>query len=102
MACHKTHHLLTKEVRKALENIAAPDSPSKDFGIDKIIHKTKIELDETGTEAAAATAVVLCKGEIAIVSEKTYYVYLNRPFVYMIVDDATGLPLFMGTVQSIA
>lgn len=84
-----------------LENIAAPDSPSKDFGIDKIIHKTKIELDETGTEAAAATAVVLCKGEIAIVSEKTYYVYLNRPFVYMIVDDATGLPLFMGAVQSI-
>ena len=43
----------------------------------------------------------ICKGEIAIVSEKSYYVYLNRPFVYMIVDDATGLPLFMGAVQSI-
>ena len=86
-----------------LENIAAPDSPSKEFGISKIIHKTKIDLNETGTEAAAATAVEIRKLEAVIANpEKSYYVYLNRPFVYMIVDDATGLPLFMGAVLDAA
>ena len=85
-----------------LENIAAPDSPSKEFAVSTIIHKTKIDLNETGTEAAAATAVEIRKLEVVIANpEKSYYVYLNRPFVYMIVDDATGLPLFTGAVQSI-
>jgi serine protease inhibitor len=33
--------------------------------------------------------------------ENTYYVTLDRPFVYMIVDARTDLPVFMGTVQSL-
>jgi len=84
-----------------LENIAAPDSPSKEFAVSKIIHKTKIDLNKTGIEAAAATAAEICKGEAALPSGDIYYVYLNRPYVYMIVDDATGLPLFMGAVRNI-
>jgi serpin B len=28
-------------------------------------------------------------------------VYLDRPFLYMIIDDATGVPVFMGTVMSL-
>ena len=63
-----------------------------------VIHKTFISLDEKGTKAAAVTRVD--------VNTETAYEYplkvtLDRPFVYMIVDNATSLPIFIGTVTDI-
>ena len=87
-----------------LSRIAAPDSAEKDFYISKVIHSAAIDLDAEGTEASASTAVIIsrCEGVIEIDKYEDYYVYLDRPFVYMIVDDATGLPLFMGAVLDAA
>ena len=66
-----------------------------DIFISRVLHKAKIISDADGTKAAAATSVeIKCMGTIQ--EEKT--VYLNRPFVYMIIDNETQLPIFMGTV----
>ena len=76
-------------------NMAADDSLPLCIG--DVIHKTHIELDEQGTRAAAATAVVMKGGAMAVEKE----VILDRPFVYAIVDTKAGLPVFMGTVMEI-
>ena len=70
--------------------------------IDEVLHKTYIELNKKGTEAAAVTAVV-AKATSIMPSEEMIIktVYLNRPFVYAIIDTQTGLPLFIGSVKKI-
>ena len=66
-----------------------------DLYIGEIYHKTHIEVDRMGTRAAAATAVeVRAKG--MLVEEPPKEIVLDRPFVYAIVDNATGLPIFLG------
>ena len=67
--------------------------------IGSIIHKTHIEVDRKGTRAAAVTAVEMrVKG--AIVEEMPKSIVLDRPFVYAIVDNATGIPVFLGCQNS--
>lgn len=60
--------------------------------------KTYIEVSRHGTKAAAVTWGDI-KNESAPMEPK--YVYLDRPFVYAIVDNATGLPLFVGVVTAL-
>lgn len=68
------------------------------LSLDRVIHKTKIDLDEKGTRAAAVTAV-MAKANSAMIDVK--YVKLNRPFVYAIIDNTNKLPVFIGTVNNI-
>ena len=63
--------------------------------IGSVFHKTFISVDEKGTEAGAVTSVTM-DTECAL--EQSKQVYLNRPFVYMIVDGESKLPVFIGTV----
>lgn len=72
---------------------------SGDLAISRVLHKTVIELTEAGTRAAAVTAVEDVPESIPI--PPAYSVILNRPFVYMILDRKTCLPIFMGTVTDI-
>ncbi|MBO4877288.1 MAG: hypothetical protein J5501_04680 [Ruminococcus sp.] len=68
--------------------------------IDEVIQKTNIELTEKGTKAAAATAVMMAAGAAFDPNPPRYiYIYLNRPFVYMIVDE-NDIPAFIGCVSS--
>ena len=69
--------------------------------VSKVIHKTHIELDKNGTKAAAATAVVIGKGAAAPSHEEPKEVYLDRPFIYAIVDTDTGIPVFLGVVNTL-
>ncbi|MBQ6076203.1 MAG: serpin family protein [Lachnospiraceae bacterium] len=69
-------------------------SRSEPLYISKVLHKTHIDLDSAGTRAAAVTAVTVNFGAMP----DYRVVILNRPFVYMIVDTAAGLPVFIGTV----
>lgn len=64
--------------------------------INSVLHKTFISVAEQGTRAGAATTVEIACGA-AMEPEEIREVILNRPFVYMIVDCETGIPLFMGT-----
>ncbi len=66
--------------------------------IDEVLHKTFISVDELGTKAGAVTKVEL-KAESAEVT--SYTVRLDRPFVYFIIENTTGLPVFMGCVTDI-
>lgn len=66
--------------------------------ISRVLHKTYIETNEEGSEAAAVTAV-----EIAVTSagpSQTVYFTVNRPFVYFIQEKSTGTILFIGTVMN--
>ena len=63
--------------------------------IGTVIHKTMIDVDRHGTKAAAATVVVMEKSA-AIEMEEPYRVVLDRPFVFAIVDNASGVPIFLG------
>ena len=69
--------------------------------ISRVLHKSFIAVDERGTKAGAATAVEMVAESAAgpIAEPKT--VYLDRPFVYMLVDMESGAPLLMGTLTQI-
>ena len=68
--------------------------------INKVLHKTFISVDELGTKAGAVTMVAMSTGgSSGPVESKT--VILDRPFVYAIIDNATNLPIFIGTVMSV-
>ncbi len=66
--------------------------------IREILHKAFVSVDEAGTEAAAATAVVM-QQESAPPSPVS--VTVDRPFIFLIRDQETGAVLFMGRVMKI-
>ena len=67
--------------------------------IDEIIHKVKVEVDEAGTVAAAATAVVACFGAAPRAEPPPFQMRCDRPFAFSIVAlQPTPLVLFAGTV----
>ena len=73
-------------------------STSGNVYIGRVLHKTFICVDEKGTKAGAATAVEI-KNEMA--AEMTGEIVLDRPFVYLIIDNETGIPLFMGQILNL-
>ena len=84
-------------------------TPSADFSpmtsewakIDSIIHKAHIELDRRGTKAAAATAVMMVGCAAPDMWDETKSVILDRPFVYAIMHNETGLPVFTGIMNQL-
>ena len=66
--------------------------------IGNVVHKTRIQVDELGTVAGASTSVSIQTDGIEMEKRS---VYVDRPFVYMIIDNQTNLPLFMGMVTDI-
>lgn len=71
-----------------------PDS----YYISQVLHATKLEVNEKGTKAAAATAAVMACGA-AMPPEDAVTLILDHPFLYGIADLETGLPLFLGTFE---
>ena len=71
----------------------APDGP---LYVSSVVHKARIEVNEKGTEAAAATVV-----EVEDAAAPTDYreLVLDRPFCYAVVDLERGVPLFLGTFE---
>ena len=66
--------------------------------IGTVVHKAYIDVDEQGTEAAAATAV----GMTALAAFRPpppVTMVVDRPFLFAIVHTATGLPLFLGQLS---
>jgi serpin B len=80
--------------------MVTPDSKDE-LKIGQILHKTHIELDENGTKAAAATAIIMNKATSVGPKEEEFVdIYLDRPFIYALVDSETNIPLFIGTIDS--
>ncbi|XP_077044818.1 alpha-2-antiplasmin isoform X2 [Agelaius phoeniceus] len=60
--------------------------------VSSVQHQATLELKEDGVEASAATSVVLSRSVSAF--------SLDRPFIFIIFEDETGIPLFIGSVQN--
>ncbi len=70
--------------------------------VSKITHKSFIEVNEEGTEAAAITIVDSVFGkDIEITPPEPFRMVVDRPFLYAIVDSYTGGILFIGAVNEI-
>jgi serpin B len=67
--------------------------------ISAVEHQAYLDVDEKGTEAAAATAVVM-RVSAVIRQDPPVTVTVDRPFLFAITDTATGLPLFLGQVTN--
>lgn len=101
------------DLERLLSEMGMPEAFSKraDFSgmtgddslmIDKVIHKAMIDVSETGTEAAAATAVVMImKTSIEPEPDRTVVFHADRPFLYFIKDNTHNSILFMGRMVKV-
>lgn len=78
-------------------------SADEKFYVSEVIQKTKLELDENGTKAAAATAATItnCAAPQQPEEREKKYVYLDRPFAFLIYDSAADRIVFMGKVTDV-
>lgn len=94
-------------VLKNMGMVDAFDSSSADFSrlgqsargnifINRVIHKTFIEVGELGTRAGASTVVEMFPESAPMLVKQ---VDLDRPFVYMIIDWENKVPFFIGTMM---
>lgn len=77
---------------KMFEGISTNDN----VWIDDVLQKTFIEVDEDGTEAAAATAVIMKNTAAFPIEEEIKEFKADKPFIYFILDEGTKEVLFMG------
>jgi serpin B len=66
----------------------------RDLFISAVIHKAFVDVNEEGTEAAAATAVVV--GLTAVGPKETPVFHADHPFLFLIRDNSSGSLLFIG------
>ncbi|MDD4127896.1 MAG: serpin family protein, partial [Methanomicrobium sp.] len=72
---------------------------TKNLAISDVVHKAYVDVNEEGTEAAAATAVMM--RATAVLEEDPAPVFIaDHPFIFMIQDDETGNIIFMGRVAN--
>ncbi len=101
----------TVELKEALKNMGislAFDSENADLEhigqveggnlyVGNALHKAYISVAEKGTRAGAVTVMDLCGS--AGPGQEPVYIYLDRPFVYMLIDTNTNIPFFIGTMM---
>jgi serpin B len=69
----------------------------RELFISQVVHKAFVSVDEAGTEAAAATAVIM---KVTALPTTPVEFRVNRPFIFLIRDIETGSLLFMGRVSN--
>lgn len=75
-------------------------SKTTSLSISKVIHKTFVEVDEEGSEAAAVTAVEMIATSIGG-SEYVENYLVNKPFLFAIKEKSTGIIIFIGKIGTI-
>jgi serpin B len=91
---------------KTLQNMGMADAFSmnadlsgmdgtQDLFIQDVVHKAFVDVDEAGTEAAAATAVMIA---LKAMPQQPVTLTIDRPFVFFIRDIQTGTVLFVGRI----
>ena len=98
-------------LKSALQNMGmaiAFDSDKADFRnlstvkafIGEVKHKTFVEVNEEGTEAAAATSIEMKVTSASPSEETPFQMIVDRPFFFTISDRQTGTIIFMGAIQN--
>jgi serpin B len=67
--------------------------------VDEILQKVRVQVDEQGTKAAAATALMM-KDMAMLPVEEPVEMNVNRPFVFVISDSESGSVCFAGAVEN--
>ncbi|EYF04151.1 serpin family protein [Chondromyces apiculatus] len=83
--------------RADFTGIANPPNPSDRLSISRVFHKAFVKVDEKGTEAAAATGVVMSTRGMPRPEESVEF-RADHPFLYFVRDLRSGMILFMGRV----
>lgn len=104
----KLNYFLIFKLSKHFKELGAThafDSAKADFSginsnpdglhISKVFHKAVVEINEEGTEAAAATGLMLGTRMLAMQLE-THEFHCNRPFIFVINENTHNNILFMG------
>jgi serpin B len=93
-------------LNEALQNLGMKSAfgPEADFsmigdnlGINEVAHKAKIQVEEWGTKAAAATGIEVYTTAIRV-SEPINFI-VEKPFIFFIRDKKSGSILFMGEMD---
>jgi serine protease inhibitor len=81
------------------DGMSESQDPAQKLHVSKVLHKAFVEVSEKGTEAAAATAVMMPKAEAAPASVPfTPTFKADRPFLFLVRDRQSGSVLFLGRV----
>jgi serpin B len=101
-----TTGLQLSETLKSMGMVSAFDATTADFSmmtggrdlfISAVIHKAFVDVNEEGTEAAAATDVAMTLSAAPFRDRKKPPVFrADHPFIFLIRDDRTGVILFLG------
>ncbi len=73
------------------------DPPSNGLSISGAYHRATIEVNDIGTEASAATVIVMMEVSAEVAMDPVHLI-VDRPFMFAIVERETGAVLFMGRV----
>ncbi|XP_048450508.1 plasminogen activator inhibitor 1-like, partial [Rhincodon typus] len=76
-----------------LSPLSPPGAVSEQLFVAKALQKVKIEVNESGTKASAATAAILYE------RMAPFEVVIDRPFLFLVRHNPTGTILFMGQVM---
>ncbi|KAG1666959.1 hypothetical protein FOA52_004242 [Chlamydomonas sp. UWO 241] len=96
------------ELRPVLQSLGITDAfdAGADFSrvspglfISSVLHKAVVEVDEAGTVAAAATAVMMTRG-MPMAEQPPVKLIFDRPFIFSIMHMSSNTPVFMGVVQA--
>lgn len=68
--------------------------------VSSVLHQGKIEVNEKGSEAAAATIVEVRETAMPIINDPKEFI-ADRPFVFIIEDEESGTILFMGKLEEV-
>lgn len=98
-----------KDILSSMGMSVAFNSASADFTrinsdgnlyISNVLHKTFVQVDEEGTEAAAVTAVVIGITSISDKPKLDFYMRIDRPFIFIIREQISGTIVFMGKISN--
>lgn len=99
----------TKELKEPLAALGMKDifndranlsGIREELYVSGVLHQGKIEVNEKGSEAAAATIVELKESAMPIIDDPKEFI-ANRPFIFIIEDEESGTILFMGKLEEV-